>query len=148
MDITTAVMTMSGYRVAPRIGHLDRVKRICGYLMKFRDATIRFVAEEPDFSSLPQQKYNWIYSVYGDVNELIPNDIPEPLGNYVTTITYCDANLFHDLLTGRSVMGILHLLNRTPIDYFSKSKPWLKQQLMDPNLLLQDMPLNKLWIYG
>jgi hypothetical protein len=28
LDITTAVMTMSGFRVAPRTGHLERVKQI------------------------------------------------------------------------------------------------------------------------
>ena len=27
-DITTAVMTMSGFRVAPRQGHLDRLKAV------------------------------------------------------------------------------------------------------------------------
>jgi hypothetical protein len=32
LDITTEVMTMSGYRVAPRQGHLDQCKRIYGYL--------------------------------------------------------------------------------------------------------------------
>ena len=31
-DIATAVMSMSGFRVAPREGHLLRVRRICGYL--------------------------------------------------------------------------------------------------------------------
>ena len=31
-DVGTAVMTMSGFRVAPRKGHLERVKRICCYL--------------------------------------------------------------------------------------------------------------------
>ena len=35
MDITTAVMTLSGFRAAPRWGHLDRAKRIVGYLSKF-----------------------------------------------------------------------------------------------------------------
>jgi hypothetical protein len=33
-DIATAVMTMSGFRVAPRQGHLDRLKRRCVYLPK------------------------------------------------------------------------------------------------------------------
>ena len=31
-DITTAVMTMSGFRSAPRRGHLERAKRIVCYL--------------------------------------------------------------------------------------------------------------------
>jgi hypothetical protein len=40
LDITTAVMTMSGFRVAPRNGHLERVKRIYGYLSKMRHLAI------------------------------------------------------------------------------------------------------------
>ena len=31
-----------------------------------------------------------------------------------------DANLYHDLISGRAVTGILHLLNKTPVDWFSK----------------------------
>ena len=34
--------------------------------------------------------------------------------------SFCDANLLHDLVTGRSVSGILHLVNCTLIDWFSK----------------------------
>ena len=64
LDITTAMMTMSGFQVEPRIGHLERVKHICGYLIRFRDATICFCIKEPDFSELPKQEYDWMYSVY------------------------------------------------------------------------------------
>ena len=122
LDITTAVMTMSSFRVAPRKGHLERVKRIYGYLLRFKGATICFVTEEPDFSALPVQHYDWMYTVYGDVKELVPQDIPEPLGKCVVTVSYVDANLFHDIITGRSVSGILHMLNKTPIKYFSKKQ--------------------------
>jgi hypothetical protein len=34
-DIQTVTMTMSRFRVAPRKGHLERLKRIYGYLKKF-----------------------------------------------------------------------------------------------------------------
>ena len=37
------------------------------------------------------------------------------------TITYEDANLYHDMMiTGRAVTGILHMINGTPVDWFSK----------------------------
>ena len=52
-DIQTGVMTMSSFRAAPREGHLDRVKRIFGYLAKFKHATVRVRVSEPDCSSLP-----------------------------------------------------------------------------------------------
>ena len=35
IDLATAVMTMSGFRANPRQGHLERVKRIIGYAVKF-----------------------------------------------------------------------------------------------------------------
>ena len=63
-----------------------------------------------------------MYKVYRDVKELVPQDIPEPLGKYVVMVSYVDANLFHDIITGRSVSSILHLLNKTPIEYFSKKQ--------------------------
>ena len=35
---------------------------------------------------------------------------------------FVDANLMHDVTTGRSVTGILHLANKTPIDWYSKKQ--------------------------
>jgi hypothetical protein len=121
-DITTAVMTMSGFRVAPRHGHLDRVKRLYGYISKMRHAMIRIRIDEPDYSDLPDIEYDWSRSVYGELEEVLPTNAPEPLGNYVTLTHYVDANLMHDVTTGRSVTGILHLVNKTPIDWFSKKQ--------------------------
>jgi hypothetical protein len=119
-DIHTATMTMSRFRIAPRKGHLERLKRMYGYLKKFKSAAIRVRTEEPDFSDLPIQKYDWCETVYGNVKEEVPADIPTPLGNQVTIVTYVDANLYHDILTGRSVTGILHFCNQTLIDWYSK----------------------------
>ena len=44
------------------------------------------------------------------------------MGNFVTLSHFVDANLMHDLVSGKSVTGILHLLNKTPIDAFSKKQ--------------------------
>ena len=80
-DIIRAVMTMFGFRVAPRKGHLERLPHIYGYLSKMRHSGIRIRTEEPDYSDLPDLDYDWSRSVYGEIVELIPQDIPEPLGN-------------------------------------------------------------------
>jgi hypothetical protein len=117
-DIATAVMTLSGFRAAPRVGHLDRAKRVVGYLSKMKHAIIRFRVGEPDLSDLPDVEYECELSVYGNVKEATPYDAPTPRGNQVTTIHYVDTNLYHDLLTGRSVTGILHILNQCPIEWF------------------------------
>jgi len=49
-----------------------------------------------------------------------PTDAPEPLGEFATLTHYVDANLMHGMTTGKYVTGILHLLNQTPIYWYSK----------------------------
>jgi hypothetical protein len=120
-DIATAVMTMSSFRVAPRQGHLQRLQRICGYLAKMRHGTIRFRTHEPNYSDLPTKEHDW-FSIYGNVTEILPDDAPDPLGKQVVFTHYVDANLFHNALTGHSVTGILHMMNGTPIDWYSKKQ--------------------------
>jgi hypothetical protein len=121
-DVATAVMTLSGFRAAPRQGHLDRAKRVVGYLYKMRHAVIRFRVDMPDMSDLEDIEYDWEHSVYGNVSEALPHNAPKPLGLPVMLVHYVDANLLHDMLTGESVTGILHFLNQCPIDWFSKKQ--------------------------
>jgi hypothetical protein len=56
-DINTAVVTMSGFLMAPRKGHLNRLRRMYGYLSKMQYASIRVRTEEPDYSDLPKNAY-------------------------------------------------------------------------------------------
>ena len=121
-DIATAIMTLSSYRVAPREGHLNRMKRVYGYVRHHPNALIRVRTDVPDYSDMEFPEYDWEYTVYGNVEEQIPHDAPEPLGKEVVTSTYLDANLYHDLITGRAATGILHFVNQTPIDWFSKKQ--------------------------
>jgi Reverse transcriptase (RNA-dependent DNA polymerase) len=121
-DIATSVMTMSGFRVAPRQGHLDRLKRICGYLSKMKQGCIRVRTDEPDYSDMSETEYDWARTVYGRVKEELPTNAPKPLGKPVVMTTYVDANLYHDMMTGRSVSAVLHFFNQTPIEWFSKKQ--------------------------
>ena len=60
--------------------------------------------------------------VGGDVHERLPDDAPPPKGKPVTFTHYFDANLMFDLLTGRSVTGIIHIVNQTPFDWYCKKQ--------------------------
>jgi hypothetical protein len=119
-DIFAAVMTLGRFRAAPRTGHLDRLKRICGYLRRNPEGTIRFRTGKPDYSKYQVPTYDWQYTTYGGSTEEIPRDMPTPKGKSVTLTTFVDANLLHDSTTGRSATGIIHLANQTPIDWYSK----------------------------
>ena len=113
-------MTMSRSRQQPRVGHLERLKRILCYLANFPHGSIRFRTHEPHFSNVPHKKYECQRTVYSGAKEEIPQDIPEPKGKHVTTTTYVDANLCHDQVTGRAVAACLHLVNATPSHWHTK----------------------------
>ena len=142
-DIAVHVMSLSMSRAQPRKGHLERTKRIVGYLLFLPDGAIRFRSGEPDFSSLRDQEYDWTRTVYSGACEQFSHDIPKPLGKHVQTTHYEDANLRHDLATGKAVTAALHFRNQTPIDAYTKGNLQLKLQHMDLNLLVQGQQLTR-----
>ena len=122
-DILHAVMSLGRFRAAPCVGHLERLKRLMGYLKKRPDGAIRFRAEIPNHEEVfgyEPVKYDWMETVYGTPAEEIDPRAPPPKGKMVRTTSFVDANLMHDLVTGRSASGILEFLNQTPIDWFAK----------------------------
>jgi hypothetical protein len=60
--------------------------------------------------------------VYGEPFEEIPTDMPEPKGKMVRQSGMFVANLQHDLVTGRSVMGTFHMVQDTVIHFSSKQQ--------------------------
>ena len=93
-------MVMSQFRIAPRIGHMERLKRIFGYLRKYPDGAIRFRTGIPDnekFFDVPV--HDWMYSIYGnssvweDENDMYP----KPLGQLMQISSF----VMHVLGTAR-----------------------------------------------
>ena len=165
-DINCAVMTMSRFRAEPRENHWKMLHRILGYLKHTKDAAIRFRTSVPDYSHYSTPNYDWSQTVYHGVSEDIPDDAPIPRGKPVRMSTFVDANLLHCRATGRSASGILHLLNDTPIDWFSKKQGSVEaatygseymaarlaiHQILDLRITLRYMgvPIDgKAWLFG
>ena len=140
-------MTLSSFHAMPCQGHMEHVKCIYGYLSKMKEAIICIWVEEPDLSGMPEQDFDWSNTVYGNVKEIIANDKPEPLGNCVTLLHYYDANLYHDLTTGCSVTGVLHLFNKTTIEWYSKKQATVETATYGSDSLLPEPVLIRLLIY-
>ena len=99
---------------------MDRFKRIYAYAIRNKDYAVRFRTVQPDYSFLPEQDFHWTYSVYGDVHEIVPDGMPEPLAEAVATTTTMGANLNHCLATGKILTECLHIVNKTSLDWYSK----------------------------
>jgi hypothetical protein len=145
-DVFSACITMSSFRAAPRKEHLSRLKRIYGYLLDTKNAAIRIRVDEPDYTSFPDQEHNWANSIYGNVQEEIPNDIPAPCGNPVVLSHFVDANLYHDLVTGRALTAVLHLINQTPFDWYCKKQVTVETTILVRSLMRQKLRWNRLLI--
>ena len=166
-DLAVSVMTMSSFRAAPKEGHLERLKRIYGYLRKFPDGAIRFrtgIPPNEDMFNMPE--YDWMYTVYGECEEEIDPNLPTPKGKTVRMTTFVDANLMHCKVTGKAATGILHLVNQTPVEWFSRKQPTVEtatygsefvagrqatDQIIDLRYTLRSMgvPLEKAtWLLG
>ena len=109
---------------------MDRLKRIHAYAIRTKDYVVRFRADQPDYSFLPEQDFDWTYTVYGDGHEILPDDMPEPLGDAVATTTTMDANLNHCLAAGKSLTGRLQFINKIPTGI-----PRNNSQLRQPHMV-------------
>ena len=66
-----------------------------------------------DISEIPPiPPFEWKYTPYGTPKEDIPKDAPIPRGKRIILTHYFDANLMHDILSGKSVTGVIHFWNK------------------------------------
>jgi hypothetical protein len=99
----------------PRDEHLKAVKRILSYLKTFLKGRVIIDASYPDHSVYSVEDHsNWM-EFYPDAGEVIPKNLPPENGPRVRMTVYVDADHAHDLVTRRSITGILVMLNDTPI---------------------------------
>ena len=122
-DVMHACMSLGRFRASPRQGHLERLKRVVGYMKKRAGGAIRFRTGIPDWEAIFDQdavRHDWMESIYGCPPEDVDPKAPTPKGKQVRTTSFVDANLMHDAVTGRSCTGIIECVNQTPMDWFSK----------------------------
>jgi hypothetical protein len=119
-DISFAVNSLARYSMAPRQGHLEAVKRVFGYVKMHPSGRILVDPNEPvALSAPPPTQHNW-REFYPDAEEELPPDMPIPKGKPASTMCYVDADHAHDVVTRRSVTGILLFVNNMPIKWYSK----------------------------
>jgi hypothetical protein len=120
IDIAHFTSTMAKFAAIPREGHLSYVVKCFGYIKKHLKSRILIDTRAKDWFTR-----NWVSKdsskFYPDLNmEVIPSDAPEPLGEPVQTNMFCDASHATDLVTRRSMTGIIFFLNGTPINWYSR----------------------------
>ena len=97
VDILLETSLMSAHLALPRIGHLEQVIHMFGYLKLNPKRKIAFDAAHQISDDRRFKKYDW-YEFYRGAKEAITLDCPEPLGNSISTHCFSDANLAGNLI--------------------------------------------------
>ena len=121
VDVLLEMVLLSQHLAMPRMGHLDQVYHIFGYLKHNPKRKLAFDPTQPDISEKLFTEYEW-FDFYRDAEEAVPGDMPEPLGNGMTTSMFVDADLAGNKVTRKSHTGILIFCCRAPIIWYSKKQ--------------------------
>ena len=115
-DIAYAVNSLSRFSQAPSQGHLEAMKRVFGYLKKWSKGAIMIDPKYPDHAQFNVETYDQWQEFYPDIGEMKPppDMVLKPLGPKVRITVYKDTDRALDLVTRRSVSGILLFLTNTP----------------------------------
>ena len=121
-DIAFALQSLARFSMAPRVGHLKRMKRLFSYLKDHDDGKLICDASYPDHSAHSSPKEaNWD-DFYPDAEEELPPDMPTPKGRPARITCYVDADHAHCQVTRRSVTGIVLYVNNMPVRWYSKKQ--------------------------
>jgi hypothetical protein len=119
VDLLLETSLMSAHLALPRIGHLEQVMHMFGYLKEHPKRKLAFDAAHPEIDERRFHKYDW-FDFYRGAKESIPGDMPEARGNVASTHCFVDANHAGNMTNRRSQTGILIFMNRAPIIWHSK----------------------------
>ena len=119
-DVNYATSALSRFNMAPKEGHLTAVKRILGYLKVYAKGRIIFDTSYTDHSKHKVEDHPGWSQMYPDAQEELPPDMPAKRMKPVRITVYVDLDHGHDLVTRRSITGIILMLNGTPVRWLCK----------------------------
>ena len=128
IDILHEVSLLSQYLAQPRIGHLQQAVNIFYYLKYHErswmvmDPTTFDVEWIPrsDRDIHPLERANLLKEIYGDAEDELPHNMPEPRGKGIDLNVFVDADHAGNKVTRRSHTGIILFCNLSPIQWYSK----------------------------
>ena len=89
------------------------------YLKKHINSEMVFDPSEPEIDLYAFPKHDWSYSIYSsqgeEAKELLPPNMPAPLGKIFTSRCFVDVDHAGELVTKRSRTGYMVMLNNAPI---------------------------------
>ncbi len=143
IDIATKVSLLSSHLVYPCKGHILTALYIMCYLNQKHNTQHIF---DPTYLKIDMRQfslYNWA-KFYGNAEEAIPVDMPEPLGKDVDVRMMCDSDHAGDKRTRCSCTGFLIFCNMALIDWVSKKQATIETSVIGAEFVAMKGGIEKL----
>jgi hypothetical protein len=142
IDIATEVSLLSSHLAYLCEGHLETALHIMSYLSPTHNTRLIFDPIYPkiDMEQFPQ--YNWT-KLYGNVEEAVPVDMPEPLGKDLEVRMMCDSDHAGDKRTRRSRTGFLIFCNMALIDWVLKKEATIETSVIGAEFIAMKHGIEK-----
>jgi hypothetical protein len=143
IDIATEVSLLSSHLTFSGEEHLETALHIMSYLSQKHNTRLIFDSTYPkiDMGQFPQ--CNWT-KFYGNVEEAIPVDMPEPLGKDVAIRMICDSDHAGEKGTIRSRTGFLIFCNMALNDWVSKKQATIEISVFGAEFVAMKHRIEKL----
>ena len=124
VDICIECSIMSSQIVLPRVGHLEQVLNIFGYLKSHHNAELVFDPTPPEIDHAAFDRRDWSTSEFGHLEqqEEKPRNAPQARGTGFTTSAKVDASHGCDTVTRRSRSGFFVWVNSALVCWYSKKQ--------------------------
>ena len=119
VDILLEVTQMSAHLACPRVGQLEQIYHIFGFLKDNPKLRLAFDPTHPNIDERRFKDYDW-FDFYRDAKEAIPANAPKPRGKPMSMHCFVDADHASNKMNRRSMTGLLIFCNRAPITWYCK----------------------------
>ena len=122
IDIATEVSMMASMMDMPRIGHLEQLYHIFGYLKIHHNAELVFDPSVCNLDISVFDEHNWSHTPYSPSREGRPPNLPISNGLGFTISSNVDSDHAGDLVNRISRTGFLVYLNSSPVYWYTKKQ--------------------------
>jgi hypothetical protein len=129
VDIITEVSKIASQMATPREGHLDALMHIFGFLRINHNSRMAYDPSYPTIDMNVFKPNNW-KSFYGNVEESIPSNAPEPRGKDVDLRLYVDSDHAGEKRTHHSRTGFFVFMNTALVQWFLKQQATIETSVL------------------
>ena len=124
MCVTHATSSLARFSSCPRKGQLERALGVFGYLKNYPNKRRVLDSRDPiitggDLESSSRLEEDF-QQEYPEAAEEIDPRLPPPLVDELEITVFVDSDHAHDKVTRQSITGLIVLVGRTPVFYYSK----------------------------